>query len=346
MFSSISCTMNVQCNEKDMNTLLKFKQELTDPSGILSSWFTQHYDCCEWFGVHCDNITGRVIELNLPCHTIPSTYTERDDKSNCLTGELDLSLLDLEFLTYLNLRNNDFKGIHHYNHKCNEMSSVTPHPNDECVKFSNLSHLDLSYNEDIVIGNLHWISNISSLEYLNLNGINLHKETDWLPSLAILPSLVELHLDSCRPQNIYPLLQYVNFTSLRVLSLSENGIGSKLPIWLFNLSCDISYIDLSKNNIFGQLPTIVSNLRSIKFLDLSYNILDGPIPNWLGKLGHLQELYLSDNTFTGPIPPSFGNLSSLIELDLNDNNLNGSLPSNLGKLINLKSLGVASNSLT
>ncbi|KAE9592420.1 putative non-specific serine/threonine protein kinase [Lupinus albus] len=86
MFNSITCTMNVQCNEKDKNTLLNFKQKLIDPSDMLSSWFTKHYECCEWFGVHCDNITGRVIELNLPCHTIPSTYTERDDKSNCLTG--------------------------------------------------------------------------------------------------------------------------------------------------------------------------------------------------------------------------------------------------------------------
>ncbi|KAK7260593.1 hypothetical protein RIF29_26774 [Crotalaria pallida] len=329
----------VHCNEKDMSTLLNFKGGVIDPSGMLSSWSTQH-DCCEWFGVHCGNITGRVTELYLPCHTIPSPYIQRGDKSNCLTGELHLSLLlGLEFLNYLNLSDNDFKTIQY-----NTNSAAGNHG---YLKYSsNLHYLDLSYNDDIVINNLHWISNLSSLEHLKLNGINLHKETDWLSSMVKLPSLVELHMKSCQLQTSNPFLQYANFTSLQVLNLAENGFGSKLPSWLFNLSCDISHINLKSNNIFGQLPQTLPISQSIKYLDLSSNNLDGPIPNWFGQLEHLQELYLSANSFTGPIPLSLGNVSSLITLDLGINHLNGSLPINLGKLVNLKYLGVDENSLT
>ena len=101
-----------------MHTLLHFKQGVIDASAMLSSWLTQH-DCCHWTGVECHNITGRVMELNLPCH-----LTDNDDKSHCLTGELNLSLLQLEFLSYLNLSNNAFMGIHH-SWKCVNMSRDT-----------------------------------------------------------------------------------------------------------------------------------------------------------------------------------------------------------------------------
>ena len=85
-----SCSFAVHCNEKDTNVLLNFKQRLTDPSQLLSSWFPKS-DCCEWRGVKCDNITGRVSMLTLPCHTHPSPITavgEKGNKSHCLSGKL------------------------------------------------------------------------------------------------------------------------------------------------------------------------------------------------------------------------------------------------------------------
>ncbi|KAL4374690.1 hypothetical protein AHAS_Ahas05G0207000 [Arachis hypogaea] len=52
------------CNEKERNTLLSFKHELSDPFNRLSSWSNEK-DCCRWLGVRCNNITGRVVGLNL-----------------------------------------------------------------------------------------------------------------------------------------------------------------------------------------------------------------------------------------------------------------------------------------
>ncbi|CAJ1967708.1 unnamed protein product [Sphenostylis stenocarpa] len=228
--------------------------------------------------------------------------------------------------------------------KCDDLSRANP-PH-LCGKFSSLHYLDLSDNHDILFHNLHWISNLSSLQYLNLDGVHLHKEIDWLQSVTLLPSLLELHLAGCQLEKIYPSLQYANFTSLQVLNLAQNHFVSEFRIWLFNLSSDISHIDLNGNQIHGQLPQTLPNLRSIKSLVLSGNYLKGPIPNWLGQLEQLQKLFLSHNFFSGPIPASLGNLSSLLHLNLASNQLNGNLPENLSQLLNLNSFLVAENSLT
>ena len=71
--------------ENDQKILSIFKQGVVDSSNRLSSWIRQE-DCCSWEGVYCDNITGRVRELHL------------DDQG--LQGEINLSLLELEFLNY------------------------------------------------------------------------------------------------------------------------------------------------------------------------------------------------------------------------------------------------------
>ncbi|KAK7279868.1 hypothetical protein RJT34_24927 [Clitoria ternatea] len=329
IFNCVTCSdlKKVHCNEKDMNTLLHFKQGVIDPSGLLSSWFTQN-DCCGWTGVKCDNITARVIELDLPCHTIKNDSTfiphkeNDDDKSHCLTG----------YPIY-------------GNSKCDDLSKGTPL--HMCRNLSSLQHIDLSHNYNIFIGDLKWISPLSSLQYLNLNGLPLHKEINWLQSVTMLQSLRELHLEGCQLENLYPSLDYANFTSLRVLNLADNHFVSELPTWLFNLSCDIMHIDLSKNKIRGQLSKTLPNHERIKSLGLSTNVLDGPIPYyWLGQFKQLQELDLSYNSFSGPIPTSLGNLSSLIVLDFTGNDFNETLPESLGKLSNLKVLQLASNSFT
>lgn len=78
----------VFCNEKDRQALLSLKRGLIDPFNLLSSWSSQE-DCCRWDGVHCDNKTKRVTKLHL-------AYTG-------IGVEISRSLLELEFLDYLDL---------------------------------------------------------------------------------------------------------------------------------------------------------------------------------------------------------------------------------------------------
>ncbi|MED6151773.1 hypothetical protein PIB30_085674 [Stylosanthes scabra] len=330
--------MILHCDQKDEGILIKFKHGVTDPSGILSSWSSNEKDCCKWKGVHCDNITHRVTELHLPCDTIQfdEILDKDNEKPHCLSGELDMSSLsDLEFLSYLDLSNNDFKTIKTCNH-------------NNCS--SSIHYLDLAYNYNLANDHnnmLHQISHLcSSLQYLDLSGIDLYKEIDWLESLTSLSSLLELHLDDCKPQSINPSLQYANFTSLKVLSLSNNDFSSTLPPWLFNLS-HISYIDLSQNYLHGQLPQSKPKLLSLETLCLYGNDLDGPIPDWLGQLDQMKALDLSYNNFVGPISTTLRNLSSLlIELRLHSNLFTGTISEkSFHFLSNLKNLGLGSESL-
>lgn len=340
MSGSVMSNSKIHCNKKDMETLLLFKQELTDPSGLLSSW-TSNLDCCQWTGVKCHNITGKVTSLHLPCHTNhPKVldFGDKEDKSHCLTGAFSLSLLELDSLSYLNLSNNNFKSMQ----TCDDLSRGNL---SLCGNSTNLHYLDLSQNYDLVVSDLHWISHLTSLQYLNLGGVYLHKDIDWLQSVTMLPSLLELHLKSCNLENMYPFLQHANFTSLQVLNLADNHFMPELPNWLFNLS-EISRIDLSQNQIHSQLPETLPYLRSLKYLVLYNNFLKGPIPSWIGQLEQLQELDLSHNSLSGPIPASLGNSSSLIKLILESNNLTGNLPVELGQLFKLETLRVSDNPLT
>lgn len=320
------------CNEKDRVTLLMFKQGIVDPSNLLSTW-SHEQNCCAWKGVECDK-HGRVTKLDL--------YFDPENNSKALQGDINLSLLELEFLNYLDLSLNDFERIIIPSNDTNRLknqSLVTQH------SFSKLQYLDLSDNDVLHIDNLYWLSRLSSLQYLYLSNIDLHMEVNWLQSIASLPSLSELFLTSCQLTYISPFLKNVeNFSSLVSLDLHSNYFHSQLPNWLFNLSTDLSYLDLGDNNFSGQIPDW-SSYPSLNWLSLQRNKLNGTIPDWLGQLEHFQHLDLSNNLLHGSIPLNLGNLSSLHTfLDISFNSLSGKVSKIIGEPF--KFLGLSHNSLS
>ncbi|WVY91733.1 hypothetical protein V8G54_037247 [Vigna mungo] len=339
---------NNGCNQQDMHALLNFKQGVTDPSAVLSSWTTQ-LDCCHWKGVICSNITSRVTGISLPCSTTPPIYRDEEDKSHCLTGSIRLSLLlvELEFLEYLNLRNNDFLALQFdylHNHNCHNLSIPTS-SHSQCVNSSTLRHLDLAANWNLVISSLQWLPYISTLEYLNLCSVDLSEETNWLPLVTKLSSLSVLNMCDSKLKDLSLSLQYANFTALQVLDLSGNEFKSELPKWLFNLSSTVYILDLSYNSLMGHLPKDLLNLRELEDLVMYSNNFDGPIPDWLGDFKHLKALILAANMFSGSIPTNLGNLSTLITLDVGFNTLTGVVSKrNLAKMSKLKSLCISSYS--
>jgi len=340
MLNKVTCSFNIRCHHKDKQALFNFKQGIIDPSHALSSWFTQQ-DCCQWRGVTCDNITSRVTHLSLPCSTTLPTYTDKTNKSLCLTGSIYLSSMDFEFLSYLDLGNNDFLAFQFdsVNHNYQNLS-VAVHPR-RFVNSSALRYLDLSGNENLAMNSLQWLSHMSSLEYLNLGGIDLHKETNWFQLVTMPSSLSELYLMGCQLENLSPSLQYANFSALRYLALSENEFHSELPKWLFNISHGISRIDFRSCSLRGQLPKELLNLQDLEALVLEDNNFNGPIPDWLGELEHLQYLILGSNLFSGSIPTKLGNLSSLISLTVGGNQLAGVVSErNFAKMSKLKEMDI------
>jgi len=63
-------------------------------------------------------------------------------------------------------------------------------------------------------------------------------------------------------------------------------------------------LNLSRNNLIGNIPSNIGKLASLEFLDLSRNQLVGSIPTSLTQIDRLSMLDLSHNYLTGKIPIS------------------------------------------
>ncbi|KAJ4768819.1 LRR receptor-like serine/threonine-protein kinase GSO1 [Rhynchospora pubera] len=86
-------------------------------------------------------------------------------------------------------------------------------------------------------------------------------------------------------------------------------------------------LDLSHNNLVGNIPEEIGALVGLRNLNLSRNKLYGDIPRSVGKLQSLESLDLSNNDLSGSIPLSLSDLTFLNHLNLSYNNLSGRIPS-------------------
>ncbi|XP_028792417.1 receptor like protein 21-like [Neltuma alba] len=89
-----------------------------------------------------------------------------------------------------------------------------------------------------------------------------------------------------------------------------------------------------------------SNLNLMSGLDLSSNQLVGEIPSQIGYLDAIHALNLSNNQLKGLIPETFSNLKQIESLDLSHNKLTGHIPAQLTQLYSLSSFSVAQNNLS
>ncbi|KAK2972455.1 hypothetical protein RJ640_003881 [Escallonia rubra] len=290
--------------EKEMAALVKFKENLNDTYSQLSSWIGE--DFCKWKGVGCNNETGHVVKLDL-----------RSIKG--LGGQISPSLLDLKYLNYLDLSWNDFQGIPIPSFLGSleqliylDLSSasfagmVPPHLGN----LSNLRHLDLSSSYDSWAADLYWLSDLSSLEYLNMDNVNISlATTHWLQAINMLPFLTELSLSGCRLTNLpQSLLPSSNLTSLSVLDLSDNNFNSSVPQWLFNISTLVD-LELGSCSVKGLYPHLASgNFCGFRKLGLA-----GPIPASVGELSNLNYLDLRHNNWEGYLWQN--HLQGLVKLD-------------------------------
>lgn len=173
---------------------------------------------------------------------------------------------------------------------------------------------------------------------------------------------------------------FSSLTSLVYLDLSRNSFEGELPIAWFlppwarepvsndglldhgNASSDteprkpppLSYLNLSRNQLTGSIPTGVGELTALDTLDLSYNKIEGSIPLGIGNCVSLRILSLSRCGLSGCIcgidpekqgerrlgegSVGLGRLTKLETLRLDGNILEGSVPAELGQLSRLEIL--------
>ncbi|ESR65445.1 hypothetical protein CICLE_v100104712mg, partial [Citrus x clementina] len=369
------------CLENEREALLRFKQDLQDPSNRLASWNVGG-DCCAWAGIVCDNVTGHIIELNL---RNPFTYYHRSrykaNPRSMLVGKVNPSLLDLNHLSYLGLSFNDFQGVQiprfigsirnlrYLNLSDTQFVRMIPPP---LGNLSNLKSLDLSLNY-LYVENFLWLSGLSFLEQLDVCYVNLSKASDWLLVANTLPSLVELRLSNCQLHHLPPLT-ISNFSSLTVLDLFFDQFDNSLipgwgpiPSWLYRLThfeqlrriprsmaslCNLRTIYLSGAKLSQEISDIFDIFsgcvsKELEILVLQSSSISGHLTEQIGHFKNLDTLDLGNNSIVGLVPLSLNELSKLRILHLPDNKLNGTLSEI--HFVNLTKLSVSSvneNNLT
>ncbi|MCP4411256.1 MAG: hypothetical protein GY808_01595, partial [Gammaproteobacteria bacterium] len=139
---------------------------------------------------------------------------------------------------------------------------------------------------------------------------------------------------------------------IKALNLSKNNLKGEIPSELsklvklreLDLSCNTNFCNSS--SLVGSIPPELSQLNELERIDFHWTDLSGEIPSELGQLNRLKYLDLNSTDISGPIPPNLGNLDNLEYLDLSNSSINNSIPPELGDLDNLQYLDLSDNNIS
>ncbi|KAK3039832.1 hypothetical protein RJ639_027145 [Escallonia herrerae] len=294
--------------------LLQFKNSISDPSGLLSSWKPESSNYCSWFGVTC-SLDSRVLGLKIA-------------GNGCYGGNTSSRYKYSEFTTF------HVTGIRR--NRCDGNGKLAGKLSPVIGKLTELRVLSLPFNE--LSGELPVeIWGLENLEVLDLEGNII---TGKLPSeFAGSRKLRVLNLGFNEIVGQIPG-SLSKCRGLQVLNLAENQVEGLVPEFLFSFK-KLKGLYLSFNQLVGSVPDELAKSRYLEHLDLSGNFLIGKIPHSLGNCSRLRTLSLFSNAFDGVIPPELGLLRKLEVLDVSENKLAGSLHENLfRKCVGLKGIMV------
>ncbi|KAM3394121.1 hypothetical protein P3S68_003123 [Capsicum galapagoense] len=370
----------------DQLALLSLKSKIIfDPSHFLYKNWSPAIYVCHWVRVTCGSRYQRVKFMNLSNMALMEMARLRrlkflDLSVNNFRGKVPSWFGFLHQLQVLNLGNNSFTE-----------GSIPPSiSNASRLETLELSNNSLQGNIPEGIGNLHnmnWLSNqydqlmgsipftifnISRIEFIAFTGNSLsgsppnglcnglpilkglylwtntlhgHMPTSEIPKeISNLIELEELNLQNKRFSGPLPMETFNISGNLTYLDISFNPLNDMLPASTGNLSTSLRTFFAISCKTQGRIPDEVGNLSSLLDLRLSgnnlhlgdiylgQNQLSGSLPNCLGNITSLRKIHLVSNKLSSNIPPNLGNLQDLVDLDLSSNKMVGFLPPEIGNL--------------
>lgn len=142
-----------------------------------------------------------------------------------------------------------------------------------------------------------------------------------------------------------PGVEMTTFESLEVVELANNDIRGDIPSSINNLR-SLEVFDFIDNTAFGgALPPSLFELNQLTRLWLDNCNLSGSLPSNIGDAIRLSSLSLPNTGISGTIPTSISRLNGLVNLWLQENTLRGPLPA-VDSMLRLQILRLSENSLT
>ncbi|KAF3954704.1 hypothetical protein CMV_019981 [Castanea mollissima] len=306
--------------------------------------------------------------------------------SGCVSNGLEiLDLSNAQLFGQLTDELGQFKNLVILSLGSNSISGAIPW---SIGNLSSLRYLDLAGNQ--IIGTLQSFGQLSKLKYLNIqsnmlegvvlevhfanlmrlktlvasqNQLTLEVSDSWTPPFQ----LNHLELGSWNLGPKFPLW-LCSQKQLWTLGISNTGISNAVPPSFWNLTSQFEYLNISHNQIYGEIPHIPMILSSpsivdmssnhfkgllpcissnVTFLDLSNYLLSGSISYFLcykmNEPKYMQFLNLGKNLLSGKLRNCWLMCKDLYALNLGKNNFTGSIPASIGSLVRLSYLHLDNN---
>ncbi|KAG4952504.1 hypothetical protein JHK85_046371 [Glycine max] len=343
---NIPTSLGNLCNLRVIDlSYLKLNQQVNELLEILAP--------CISHGLTRLAVRSSRLSGNLTDHIGAFKNIERlDFFNNSIGGALPRSFGKLSSLRYLHLSINKFSG----------------NPFESLRSLSKLSSLHIDGNLFHGVVKEDDLANLTSLTVFVASGNNftLKVGPNWIPNFQ----LTYLEVTSWQLGPSFPLwIQSQN--KLEYVGLSNTGIFGSIPTQMWEALSQVSYLNLSRNHIHGEIGTTLKNPISIPTIDLSSNHLCGKLPylssdvfqldlssnsfsesmndflcNDQDEPMQLEFLNLASNNLSGEIPDCWMNWTSLVDVNLQSNHFVGNFPQSMGSLAELQSLQIHNNTLS